>query len=257
MTRSIGRSRKQLLLCTGRMAIILWATVAVPSRAQAVSAASFEVASVRQVPPGRGYTSISRSESARFIARNVSMALLIEMAFGVDENQIAGDKLGWLNSELYDVEAKPEGDVSLSYEQLRPLLQKLLAQRFKLAVHHERKEVRGYALTIAKSGPRLQVSKEVSSTGYILRDSIRSSSISMPTLAATLARPVGRPVIDKTGITGNYDIKLSFAPFEATNSSLPSIFTALQEQLGLRLESEKVPIEILVIDHLEKVPSEN
>ena len=79
----------------------------------------------------------------------------------------------------------------------------------------------------------------------------------MAILAGMLARPVGRPVVDKTGITGKYDITLNFAPEGSTDSTLPSIFTALQEQLGLKLEPQKVPVEILVIDHLEKMPSEN
>ena len=79
----------------------------------------------------------------------------------------------------------------------------------------------------------------------------------MAVLASMLTRPVGRPVVDKTGITGNYDIALNFAPEGSTDSTLPSIFTALQEQLGLKLEPQKVPVEMLVIDHLEKVPSEN
>ncbi len=185
------------------------------------------------------------------------MKLLIEMAFGINDYQISGKDLGWLDSESYDVEAKSEGDVGLSYEQLRLPLQQLLAQRFKMVVHHEQKDIRGYALTVAKNGPKLQSSKEPMTTGYILRDGLRSPSISMRTFAAMLASPIRQPVVDKTGVTGNYDIKLSFAPDGSTDSPLPSIFTALQEQLGLKLEPQKVPVEMLVIDHLEKVPSEN
>jgi uncharacterized protein (TIGR03435 family) len=79
----------------------------------------------------------------------------------------------------------------------------------------------------------------------------------MKSLAAMLAHPVGRPVINKTDITGNYEIKLSFAPDGSTDSPYPSIFTAVQEQLGLKLEPQKVPVEMLVIDHLEQTPSPN
>ncbi len=185
------------------------------------------------------------------------MKLLIEMAFGINDDQISGEKLDWLDSKLYDVEAAPEGDAPLSYEQLRLPLQHLLAQRFNLTFHREWKNLPGYALVVARGGSKLTTSKEVSSTGYILQDGIRSPSISMKSLAAMLAHPLGRPVADKTEITGNYDVKLSFAPDGATDSLFPSIFTAVQEQLGLKLEPQKVPVEMLLIDHLEKLPSAN
>jgi uncharacterized protein (TIGR03435 family) len=239
--------------------IALWIATGTPSWAQtpAPTASSFEVASVRLVSGEHGYTSVSPAGSARFTARNASMKLLIEYAFGVDDKQISGENLGWLDSEAFDVEAKPEGDVILSYEQMKPLLQNLLTQRFKLVFHREQKDFRGYALVVAKNGPKLQGSKEPSSGVYILRDGLRGRGIPMAVLASMLTRPVGRPVVDKTGITGNYDIALNFAPEGSTDSTLPSIFTALQEQLGLKLEPQKVPVEMLVIDHLEKVPSEN
>lgn len=185
------------------------------------------------------------------------MEVLIEYAFGVDDKQISGENLGWIDSELFDVEAKPEGDAILSYEQVKPLLQNLLRQRFKLAFHREQKDFRGYGLMVAKSGSKLQASKEPSSGVYILRDGLRGRGIPVTVLASMLARPVGQPVVDKTGITGNYNIVLNFAPEGSTDSTLPSIFTALQEQLGLKLEPQKVPVEMLAIDHLEKVPSEN
>lgn len=255
MTGQGGRNRRNLLVMLTGIAISLPGIVI--AQTPTTAASQFEVASIRQVPSGRGYTSISPSGSTRFTARNVSMKLLIEMAFGVEDYQISGKDLDWLDSELYDVEAKPEGDVSLSYEQMKPLLQNLLAQRFKLMIHHEQKDFRGYALMVAKNGPRLHAGKEASTAGYILRNGIRSPGISMSGLATMLAHPLGRPVFDKTGITGKYDIKLSFAPDGSTDSPLPSIFTAVQEQLGLELEPQKVAVDMVVIDHLEKVPTEN
>jgi uncharacterized protein (TIGR03435 family) len=261
VTPSIAHNRgKRLPLPAGWIVIALWAASGTPVRAQtpAPAASSFEVASVRLVSGEHGYTSISPAGSARFTARNASMKVLIEYAFGVDDKQISGENLEWIDSDLFDVEAKPEGDVILSYEQMKPLLQNLLAQRFKLVFHREQKDLRGYALMVAKNGPKLQVSKETSLTGgYIFRDGLRSPCISMPIFASMLGHSVGQPVVDKTGITGNYDIKLSFAPNNSMDSPLPSIFTALQEQLGLKLEPQKVPVEMLVIDHLEKAPSEN
>lgn len=251
-----GRDRKNLLLAAAITTAMSMAGIATAQSHTAVSP-SFEVASVHQVPKGGGYTSISPPGSARFFARNASMKLLIEMAFGVQDYQIAGKNVGWIDSELYDIEAKSEGDVSLSYEQLKPLLQHLLEQRFKLEVHHEQKEIQGYALKVAKNGSKLQASKETAGMAYILSNGIRGPSVSMSSLAAMLAHPVGRPVVDKTGVTGEYSIKLNFAPDGATDSPYPSIFTALQEQLGLKLEPQKVAVDMLVIDSLEKVPSAN
>ncbi|HEU5342534.1 TIGR03435 family protein [Edaphobacter sp.] len=251
-----GCDGKGLLLVTVAVTAMSVAGIAT-AQSPTVPAPSFEVASVRQVSRGSGYTSISPLGSARFFARNASMKLLIEMAFGVQGYQIAGKNVGWIDSELYDIEAKPQGDVSLSYEQLKPLLQHLLAQRFKLEVHHEQKEIQGYALKVAKNGSKLQVGKEATGMGYILSNGIRGPAVSMSSLAAMLAHPVGTPVVDKTGVTGKYSIKLNFAPDGSADSPYPSIFTALQEQLGLKLEPQKVAVEMLVIDRLDKVPSAN
>ena len=90
-----------------------------------------------------------------------------------------------------------------------------------------------------------------------MADGLRAQNIPMRSLAAMLSHPIGGPVVDKTEIAGNYDFKLSYAPEGATDSTLPSIFTAVQDQLGLKLEPQKVPVEMLVIDHVEKVPTEN
>ena len=255
------RLAKPYLLRNLLIAITLLTATSVQGHSQSKPDASqsFEVASVRPAPADHGYTSISPSGAAQFTANNVSMMVLVEMAYGVNGNQISASP-SWFDSDLYDIAAKPEGDIGLSYEQMRPMLQQLLKQRFQLAVHREKKDVPGYVLVVAKSGPKLQAGKESSAGLYILQDGLQGPSMSMATLAGMLASPVGRPVIDKTGLTGNYDIKLSYAPVAAdasTDSTLPSIFTAVQEQLGLKLEGQKVPVDFVVIDHAEKVPSDN
>jgi uncharacterized protein (TIGR03435 family) len=240
------------------LAFALCGSVSIATWAQAPAAApSFEVASVRQVPEGQESTFLSPTGDKRFRAQNASMKLLIEMAFGIEKDQISEKNLDWLDSTFYDVEAVPTGDAPLSYEQLRVPLQQLLAQRFHLTFHHEWKDMQGYALVVAKGGSKLTAAKDITATGYILRDGLRSPSISMKSFAAMLAYPLGRPVVDNTAITGSYDIKLSFAPDGSTNSPLPSIFTAVQEQLGLKLEPQKVPVEMLLIDHLDRTPSPN
>ncbi len=93
--------------------------------------------------------------------------------------------------------------------------------------------------------------------GYYAPDGIRNSDLSIKALAGLLATPARGPVVDKTGLTGIYDIKLSFAPEGVPDSPLPSVFTAVQEQMGLKLEAQKVPVDMIVIDHVEKVPTEN
>lgn len=259
MTERARRNRRNRLLFASRwLAFALCGSVSIAVWAQSPTTTQpFEVASVRQVPEGQGYFSISPSGDRRFRAENASMKLLIEIAFGINDNQISGKNLDWLDSEYYDVEAVPAGDSPLSYEQLRLPLQQLLAQRFHLAFHHEWKDTQGYALVVAKGGSKLMAAKDILATGYILRDGLRSPSISMKSLAAMLAHPLDRPVIDKTDIAGNYDIKLNFAPDGSIDSPYPSIFTAVQEQLGLKLEPQKVPVQVLVIDHLEQMPSPN
>jgi len=234
---------------------LLW-LIPVVGETQAVQPRSFEVASVRASQHGCGMTSISPWGGARFSVKNATMQLLLGIAFDVRPEQIS-TKLGWLDTQCYDVDAKPEGDTGLSYEQVKAPLQHLLMQRFRLASHHESKDMSGYALVVAKGGPKLKKAGDSAREGYIFFDGLRGESISMSSLAAMLASWVKQPVVDKTGITGDYEINLKFAPSETTDSSYPSVFTAVQEQLGLKLEPQKVPVEMLVIDHLEKMPTEN
>jgi len=247
-----------LRLTAGSTAIIFSLLMATPCRPQTTpsTSTSFEVASIRIDGPEHGLTAFPTFPATQFIAENMSMTLLVSAAFGISDNTISA-KPDWFDSTFYSVKAKPEGDTALTYDQYKPLLQQMLKQRFKLAVHHETRDVPGYVLVVAKDGPKLKPGKETAAYGYILPDGLQSPSESIGSLAAMLARPLGRPVIDKTGIAGNYEINLSYAPAASTDSTLPSIFTAVQEQLGLKLESQKVPQDFLVIDHIEKVPTEN
>ena len=138
------------------------------------------------------------------------------------------------------------------------MLRALLEERFKLTTHRETKESQGYALVVAKGGPKLKPAS--ASPG---QNAVYPGGLQGAVSRSGLARlrhwpdPSGRPVIDKTGIQGNYDIQLTYARDGTTDSSRPSIFTAIQEQLGLKLESQKIPIEMLVIDRCDRVPTEN
>jgi uncharacterized protein (TIGR03435 family) len=217
---------------------------------------SFEVASVRLIPPDKGgMISVSAPGSPTFTASNVSLKILIAMAYGVDSENISGPS--WLPSQQYDVTAKTEGNSRLTYKQLREPLQKLLQERFQLQVHRQTKEGSGYALVVAKNGPKLHQTKGEPPHAYIIKGGLRVQNLSLDALAGSLTRPASRPIVNETGIKGNFDINLDYAPEGAVNSELPSLFTALQEQLGLQLVTRKVPVEMLAIDHVERVPTEN
>lgn len=189
----------------------------------------------------------------------MTLAFLIQMAYGVDSDQIAG-KPNWLDSDLYDIVAKPENGVALSREELKPLLQDFLQQRFHLVIHHQTRLVPGYALLVAKGGPRLQPTQGGHPPGfrlYVGPGKLQGINWSMPYLAAMLQRPAGLPVINQTTVKGSYDITLEFAPDIESDSSLPTIFTALRETLGLELKAGKVPVDVVVIDSLDRTPTEN
>ena len=230
------------------------------SSADSTQRPSFEVATIRQTTPGnRGNGVWSPPGIGEFRAKSVSLSFLIQMAFDIGENQISKEP-AWLESEFYDVVAKPEAGIVLTRDQLRPLLQDLLQQRFGLVTHRETKMARGYALVVAKGGTKLRPTKADRPPGYrvyVGPGRLEGLNWSMPYLAKMLTPRVGLPVIDKTAVAGNYDVTRDFAPDLETDSALPSIFTALQESLGLRLSAQKVPIEMLAIDRADRIPTAN
>lgn len=225
----------------------------------------FETASIRLVkdigklPREKQQFYESPSGAGQFIARNMSLEALIGSAYGIDTTYQLAGKPEWFDDAYYDVAARPEGNVGLTYEQLRPYLQDMLQERLHLSWHREARSVEGYALVIARGEPKLTRSPVASNPD---RAAFRPGQIQgMNEPVKVLARMLGicseRPVQDKTGLNGNYDFELRYAPLEDTDSALPSIFAALPEQLGLKLERQMVPIEMFVIDHVDRVPTEN
>lgn len=193
---------------------------------------------------------------------------LIAFAFNVREFAIAGAP-AWASSDRFDIDARV-GESPGTPQQIRERLKSLLADRFQLAVHPERKEQSVYALLVAKSGPKLR-SAEPDARSMIRKrgESIAGEGVGMQMLALNLANSLDRPVLDQTGLTGKYDFRLEWSPDadrapaavtagspSAPDPTGPTLFTALQEQLGLRLEARRVPTEILVIDEVAR-PSEN
>jgi uncharacterized protein (TIGR03435 family) len=242
------------LLATSR----LIAQTSPPEKFEVASVKVSPFANVACTPTDRiGCSNFSPWGGAAFTATNVSLSALVTLAYGVSGDQVSGsDKLG---TQRYDVSARPEGGGALTYQRSMPMLRELLEERFQLATHREEKDVSGYVLLIAKDGAKLRNSSGTGGQINIYSGGLAGPGMTMDTLAAVLARPLGRPVENQTGITGNYDIQLSYAPEGSADdrTSRPSIFTAMQEQLGLKLESRKVPTEFLVIDRCNPVPTEN
>jgi uncharacterized protein (TIGR03435 family) len=174
----------------------------------------------------------------------------------VEESQVEHQP-SWMGSELVDVEANAAENVALTPELARPMVKQLLEERLHLAVHRETRMVKGFALVTAKHGPRLEPAKPTDAMTYLLSNGIRSEGITMDTFAKMLTRSVHAPVINQTGVAGSYRIDLKFAAKEDENSDLPSVFGALEDQMGLRLEPRMIPLEFVVIDHVDKVPVEN
>ncbi len=193
---------------------------------------------------------------------------LVMYAYNLKPYQMVGPSLGPWEDAYFDVAAKAEGDTPLKEADFRPMLQALLAERFHLKVHHEQREIRVYGLVVGKSGAKLKPASDDAKWQSRLNVVGRNYEITM--VAATLEDIVGqllqagfldRPVVDQTGLTGTYDLKLTYTPRTRANDADPdpsdiNILEAVQKQLGLKLEPQKAMVDVLVVDHIEK-PGEN
>jgi bla regulator protein BlaR1 len=230
--------------------------------AQAQSARAFDVATVKPVEPDDPRTSIE-IQGDRLIA-SATLKALIGFAWDVQDRDITAGP-GWIGSIVYHVEGKSETLLQQNaLPQTRQMLQSLLADRFSLAIHRQTRDEPVYHLLLARGGAKLKPSSEnLAPRLGNGRGRIGGTAANTGMLARMLSGRLGRPVIDKTGLNGNYDFALRWnpAPGEvgdgpedgpAADPGGPSIFSALQEQLGLKLESGRGPVEALVIDHVEK-----
>jgi uncharacterized protein (TIGR03435 family) len=218
----------------------------------------FEVASVKphSVSASPAHVSIAR-DPGHLTYTNITVRGLIREAYGTPKLYPLSRGPDALSTDRYDVVAKVSPDASK--EQRMLMLQALLAERFKLVVHRETKELPIYALMAGKNGPKL---REVEDDGSAPENGsggghqIKAQHISMKALAATLQGFIGDTVVDETGLSGVFDLNLDFNVDESTSSEGPTVFEAVQRQLGLKLEARKGPVEVIVIDHVEK-PSVN
>jgi uncharacterized protein (TIGR03435 family) len=224
----------------------------------ALFAQQFEVAAIKPAPSQpEGHVSIRMSvDNARLLYTNVSLRDILKQAYKLQDDQITGPP--WLVANRFDIQATIPADVPK--DQVPKMLQNLLAQRFGVTLHHETKELIRYTLTLVPNGPKLKTAE--TSTGVTGNNTKSRNTLSgkmtMEQLTDALASQLARPVIDQTGLTGNFEISLQWASDNATDPDAgPTLLTAVQEQLGLKLSAGKGPVEILVIDHAEKAPTAN
>jgi uncharacterized protein (TIGR03435 family) len=234
---------------------------------QAATAPAFDVAAVKVNRSESGHTS-AHSGPGGLEMSNVTLRLCITRAYRITDPQVSGP--AWIDSDRFDIVAKaPAGAPE---EQIPEMLQALLADRFKLVAHRERKELPAFALVVAKNGPKL-TRAELNGSGGGMSSSEGTASgqaVTMARLAGFLATPrvdLGLPVVDHTGLEGTFSFTLKWTPERrltekaaskgADADAPPSIFTALNEQLGLKLEKRKALLEVLIVDKAERVPTEN
>jgi uncharacterized protein (TIGR03435 family) len=270
--------------------------VAVYGLAQSADPPRFTVATIKRdpsretlsiaVPMGVGYR-----PGGRLVAGNAPVAMLIQRAYSVQAFQVVGGP-SWVNTDGYDIEAKPE--VSTDQKRMWLMLQTLLADRFKLTMHRETRDLPVYDLQTVKGGPKLPQPEGVNCSEVMTAPptpgqprpappcgpglvksgtglAMEGISVSMPAFVKQLSLILGKEVIDKTGLTGRFSLHLEFAMDDALAgipnpvgpsgqptdvNDRPSIRTALQEQLGLKLQTSTGPVDVFVIDHVER-PTEN
>lgn len=235
---------------------------------------AFDVATIKPVdhdPKSGRY--ITMQGVNRFVEKDYTLKLLIAAAYNLNYKAIAGGP-GWIESDHYDILALTPGEVRPTHDEQMSMLRSLLADRFKLTFHREQKDFSIYELEIAKGGSKLKPSTappddppQLISTVYPQRMLLPARNVTMSDLVSLMQRAMlDRPVVDKTGLTGRYDFDLEWAPDEtqfggevptaSAEAPSPPLFSAIQQQLGLKLEATRGPIAAIVVDSAER-PSAN
>jgi uncharacterized protein (TIGR03435 family) len=255
-----------------RIAVLTFATLA------AVAGQTFEAASIKLNRSGEARTSMRILPGGHIEARNRTLHLLIQSAFALQGFQIIGGPK-WLTSTRFDITTRG-GDRQITQHDVRVMLQTLLADRFKLIAQHETREFSVYALRPNRADGRLGPSMRRDADCFVGRGApppppqpgdsrpmvcgftesagdLTARGVDMAALAIELTEYTDRPVVDQTGLKGTFNLSLKWSPdASAADANLPSIFTAVREQLGLKLEGMKGPVDVLVIDRVE-MPSED
>jgi uncharacterized protein (TIGR03435 family) len=276
-------------------AVVLSCTIVSAAYGQPAPPSAFEVASVKPAARSDGRVRPSMRggpgtpDSDRITFTSVTLMNVLLRAYDVKAYQVTGPD--WLLSERYDITAKiPPGATK---EQFLLMLQRLLTERFRLAVHHETKELQGYELVRGKSGPKLKPTTEggpnvepteqvrtdangfpqLSAPGLVMMEGVQGKAVvsfvtaraqPLSALVETLSKEFRMPVTDQTGLTGTFDFTLEFAPQapgalppDTPDESAPNLISAVPQQLGLKLQAKKIRVDILVVDSAGKIPAEN
>ena len=262
--------------------VVLAVAAALAAQSPAAAPTAFEVASVRRSAVTAG-SMINSQPGGRFVAVNAPLASIITTAFGIRSFQLV-DAPSWVHSERFDITALTGRDEYASLIDLRPHIQQLLADRFGLVVRHEQREMQTYALVRARPdgplGPALRRSafdcaspenqrkalaanRLACGTRFVAPGRLNGTAVPAALIANVLGSQLEAIVVNRTGLDGAFDFDLAFAPIvgiptgvSADFTDLPSLFTAVQEQLGLRLERQRSPVDVVVVEHVTR-PTEN
>ena len=235
---------------------------------------SFDVATIKPNPSGGARLQGIFPKGRHLMIVNGSLQDMIVFAFSLQLKQVVGAP-EWTANDRYDVDAVPDQPGTPSLEQMRNMLRKLLVERFKLTIHHEKREMSAYLLTVGKTGQQLTPSQIKGTlpgfgaspgTGGLTLHLVNGTMGDFTSFLQMLV--LDKPVVDQTGITGRFDNNITFTPDQtqfngqppklppADVPDAPDLFTAIQQQLGLKLAAEKIAVDVIVIDHVEK-PSPN
>ena len=257
---------KPILLTLAALNLLAQTTAPPKPMAEGVDP-SFEVATIKPTAnPGRQGSNITVTPAGQFATGNTSLKDILISAYGVHPSQFQGLP-SWAEDDKYDISAKPDQEGLGNETQIRTMLQKLIATRFALKVHREKKDVSAYTLNICRTGQpkRPPNTSGVNLPGFRIGapGTLGARNATMEQFGGFLqARVVDRPVIDRTGLSGRFDFTLTWRTDDlgptptADLEARPDIFGAMQEQLGLRFQAEHTSIDVLVIDAVSK-PSEN
>jgi uncharacterized protein (TIGR03435 family) len=230
-------------------------------------APSFDIASIRPHAPDDNRFYVRLPVDGRFTATGSVAKLIVMLAYDVQEAQIVGGP-SWFTTEKWDIEARSDNQGAHSIEETRRMVQNMLEERFGLRIHRETEQRPAYGLTVAKGGPKFKAAEQRSTNVRITSNSISLERGDLARMTQVHSAALGRPVIDRTGLEGLYNLSLQWddAPIRQGVPGLDvhaqpgndhgPIFTAIQDQLGLRLESQRAPVEVIVVDRIER-PSQN
>jgi uncharacterized protein (TIGR03435 family) len=255
---------------------IAWKIPEVPAALRPMAATATPKVETATIKPSRPdqQGKVLTIRGRTLVTINTSVSDLIVFGYGLHQKQVIGAP-AWIESEKFDLTVQPDGEGVPNERQIRMLLQQILSDRFGLATHRDKRELPAYVLTVAKEGMKLTKSSGDPNglPGLMFRGLgvLPVTNATMDNFAGVMqAAVLDRPVVDQTGLTGRYDFTLTWTPDESQFASMgvrvppptgdpnapPGLFTAIQEQLGLKLESTKAPVDVLVVDRIQR-PSEN